>query len=195
MSEALGTRVAKQLTAPRVIAHSRQQVRGATSTPRGALSLARACNHERRRGIPFRRLKPARPMKGVEVDDRFRGRGLALGNLPFVILTAQRGGGITRLLWSDLDAANPRTMLRDAKHPRSKTGLARQRGAMNVSGDCGAGYKAAAVSLNAGAASFVASESPIRLPASLLPSAARCPTAFLQPAVHHASRGRSPRSP
>lgn len=40
----------------------------------------------------------------------------------FAILTAKREGEITRLLWSDLDEQTKTALVRDAKHPRKKSG-------------------------------------------------------------------------
>lgn len=42
--------------------------------------------------------------------------------IDFAVLTAKRESEITRLLWSDVDAANRTALLRDAKHPRKKAG-------------------------------------------------------------------------
>ena len=42
--------------------------------------------------------------------------------IDFAILTAKREGEITRLLWSDLDSTTRTALLRDAKHPRHKSG-------------------------------------------------------------------------
>jgi integrase len=40
----------------------------------------------------------------------------------FAIATARRQSEITRLLWADLDEAKRTCIVRDAKHPRAKTG-------------------------------------------------------------------------